>query len=200
MKIGLFFGSFNPIHVGHLILANYIVENSDLNQIWFVVSPKNPLKDKKDLLPEYHRIALVKEAIDDNPKMYASNIEFNLKQPNYTVKTLLVLNEKYPNYNFSLIIGEDNLKTFHKWYNYEYIIDNYKIFVYPRIDKPNEIKNKTEKYIDIINNSNIIFLKNAPLLSISSSYIRNEIKNKKNVKYLLTPPVLKYIDEMGFYK
>jgi nicotinate-nucleotide adenylyltransferase len=200
MKIGLYFGSFNPIHIGHLIIANYMVDNSDLDQIWFVVSPHNPLKDKQSLLKDYHRLALVKEAIDDNPNMRASDIEFTLEQPNYTVKTLAVLNEKYPDYDFSLIMGEDNIRTLHKWYNYDYLLEHYRIFVYPRVFTIQEMENQQEEQTALQQHPSVIFLKDAPVMNISSSYIRSAIKDGKDVRYLLAPPVLKYIDEMGFYR
>jgi nicotinate-nucleotide adenylyltransferase len=200
MKVGLYFGSFNPIHVGHLIIANYMVDNSDLDQVWFVVSPHNPLKDKQSLLEDYHRLALVKEAIYDNPKLRASDIEFGLEQPNYTVKTLAILTEKHPDYEFSLLMGEDNLRTLDKWYNYEYLLKNYRIFVYPRVINIQEQENqdRTPNYLNQY--PNIVLLQGVPVMNISSSYIRQAIENKKDVSYLLTPSVLKYVDEMGFYR
>lgn len=200
MKIGLYFGSFNPIHVGHLIIANHMANNTDLNQVWFVVSPHNPLKDKKTLLEDYHRLALVKEAVDNNPKLRASDIEFGLEQPNYTVKTLAILTEKYPNYEFSLLMGEDNLRTLHKWYNYEYLLKNHRIFVYPRAISIQEIENQEMENNNLNRHPNVVLLHNVPVMNVSSSYIRKLIENEKDVRYLLTPPVLKYIDEMGFYR
>lgn len=200
MKVGLYFGSFNPIHVGHLIIANHMANNTDLDQVWFVVSPHNPLKDKKNLLEDYHRLALVKEAVDNNPKLRASDIEFGLEQPNYTVKTLAVLAEKYPNYVFSLLMGEDNLKTLHKWYNYEYLLKNYRIFVYPRAISLQEAENYSPDTNELNRHPNIILLRDVPVMDISSSYIRKSIENEKDVRYLLTPSVLKYVDEMGFYR
>jgi nicotinate-nucleotide adenylyltransferase len=124
-KVGLFFGSFNPIHIGHLIIAEYMLEFTDLNELWFVVSPHNPLKEKKTLLADNHRLALVRIAIEDNPKFKVSDIEFKMPQPSYTSKTLAYLSDKYPNKEFVLLIGSDNLQTFHKWKNYEQIIKNY---------------------------------------------------------------------------
>lgn len=200
MKVGLYFGSFNPIHIGHLIIANHIVENNDLDQIWFVVSPHNPLKEKSSLLADYHRLALVNEAIEDNPKFRVSDVEFKLEQPNYTVKTLLTLKEKFPNNEFQLIMGEDNLKTLDKWFNYQYLLDNYTILVYPRaydsLDKtaPTEIYEKLKKH------PSVKIIQDAPTMNISSSHIRKMIKKGKNVKYILSPAVWKYIDEMGFYQ
>jgi len=200
MKVGLYFGSFNPIHIGHLIIANYMVNHTDLDQVWFVVSPHNPLKDKKSLLKDYHRLALVKEAIDDNEKLRASDIEFGMSQPNYTVKTLQALKEKYPNYTFSLLMGEDNIRTLHKWYNYEYILENYRTYVYPRALTIQELSQEKEIDNGLASHANIHFLNDAPVMNISSSYIRKSIEENADVRYLLLPSVLKYIDEMGFYR
>lgn len=196
MKIGLYFGSFNPIHVGHLIIANHMVENTDLDQVWFVVSPHNPFKEKKSLLADHHRLAMVKEAIDDNPKLRASDVEFHLEQPNYTVKTLMVLKENYPSHTFVLLMGEDNLTAFHKWKNYEYILEHYQLFVYPRVHS--EELSVAEN--NIVAHPSVTLLKDVPIMNISSTFIRNAIKNGKDVRYLLTPPVAQYVDEMGFYK
>ena len=131
-KIGLFFGSFNPIHIGHLILANYILENSDMDELWFVVSPQNPFKEKKSLLKDHNRLDMVQLAIKNYPKMKASNVEFSLPQPSYTIDTLTYLHEKYPDYSFALIMGEDNLDGLAKWKNSETLIKNHQIIVYPR--------------------------------------------------------------------
>lgn len=193
MKVGLFFGSFNPIHVGHLILANHILGEAKLDQLWFVVSPHNPLKDKKTLLADHHRLAMVELAIADNENFRASNVEFKLPQPNYTVVTLAALKEKHPTYEFSIIMGEDNLRTIHKWYNYEQILENYPIIVYPRIHNSGE--EFQEEGI-----STITLLKEVPMMDISSTFIRKAIKEKKSVKYLLTDAVYEYIDKMNFYK
>lgn len=204
MNIGLYFGTFNPIHVGHLVIANYMADFTDLDQIWLVVTPQNPLKVKSSLLPDYHRLALVKIAVEDNPKLRASDIEFNLPQPNYTSTTLAFLKEKYPNDNFSLIMGEDNLRTFHKWFNHEHLMENYRFYVYPRVLTSQEeeevvaIGRKTENLFHL--NENIIICEDAPVMKVSSSFIRNAIKNDKDVRYLLTDPVHKYIDEMNFYR
>lgn len=203
MKIGLFFGTFNPIHVGHLIIANHMANHSDLEQIWLVVSPQNPLKEKKTLLDDLHRLQLVRLAVEDNPKLSASNIEFSLSQPSYTMHTLVHLKEKYPQHEFSLILGEDNLRTFNKWFNYEVILDNYKLYIYPRNltvqESDSENKNNTF-YQEVLKHSNVIICENTPLMKISSTFIRDAIKNKKDVRYLLTEPVFKYVDEMNFYK
>lgn len=193
MKVGLFFGSFNPIHVGHLILANHFAQYGDVDQVWLIVSPHNPLKLKNTLLADYHRLAMVEAAIENNPKLKASNIEFSMPQPNYTILTLVKLKEKYPDYQFRLIMGEDNLKSLHKWYNYEQIIEGYKILVYPRNTNFKSPFNEKEY-------PNITVLRDVPLMNISSSFIRKAIKEKKDVSYLLTESVKKYIDEMNFYK
>lgn len=194
-KIGLFFGSFNPIHVGHLIIANHLVQESDLDQVWFVVSPHNPLKKKSSLLSDHHRLMLVNIAIEDNLNLKASSIEFDLPQPNYTVYTLQILKEKYPEYEFSLIMGEDNLRSFHRWKNYEYILQNYRVFIYPRVKTADEENPATE----LLEKGKFIRV-NAPIIEISSTAIRNGIADKKDVRYLLTEPVFKYIDEMNFYR
>ncbi len=190
-KTGLFFGSFNPIHVGHLILAQSIMNEQGLHEIWFIVSPQNPLKLKSSLLAEHHRISMVREAIADNPKFKANDIEFNLPKPSYTIHTLLHLTEKFPEKSFYLIMGADNLASLHKWKNYEEIIKHYTILVYPRLHHSGlpQIKNK-ENILEI----------NAPIIEISSSKIREEIKAGNDVRYLLTEPVYKYITEMHFYK
>jgi nicotinate-nucleotide adenylyltransferase len=204
MNIGLYFGTFNPIHVGHLVIANYMADFTDLDQIWLVVTPQNPLKVKSSLLADYHRLALVKIAVEDNPKLRASDIEFELPQPNYTATTLAYLKEKHPNDNFSLIMGEDNLRTFHKWFNHEYLMENYRFYVYPRVLTSQEeeevvaIGRKTENLFHL--NENIVICEDAPVMKVSSSFIRNAIKSGKDVRYLLTDPVHKYIDEMNFYR
>ena len=132
MRIGLYFGTYNPIHVGHLIIANHMAERDDMDQVWLVVTPQNPLKSNSNLLADYHRLALVKIAIDDNFNLRASDVEFNLPKPSYTVDTLAHLREQYPEHQFALIMGEDNLRTFHKWKNYEVILERHQIYVYPR--------------------------------------------------------------------
>jgi len=189
-KIGLFFGSFNPIHIGHLIIANYFVEYTDLDQIWFVISPHNPLKAKSTLLADNHRLAIVTRAIEENPRFKASSIEFKLPQPSYTIHTLVHLQEKYPTNNFVLIIGSDNLVSFHKWKNYEEILKHYQIYVYPRPGSEGS---------DLINHPSVKLVK-APLMEISSSFIRKSIKEKKDVNYFLSESVYAYVKEMHFYE
>lgn len=204
MKIGLYFGTFNPIHVGHLVIANYMAEYTDLEQIWLVVTPHNPLKDKSTLLNDRHRFNMVQEAIFDNAKLKASDVEFKLPKPSYTITTLTYLQEKHSKHEFSLIMGEDNLRTFHKWYNHEVILEKHKLYVYPRVltmHEEHEVKTISN---DLLNNyrshKNVIICDDAPIMKVSSSFIRDAIKNGKDVRYLLTEPVYKYIDEMNFYK
>ncbi len=190
-RTGLFFGSFNPIHVGHLIIANHIVEFTDLDEIWFVISPHSPFKEKKSLLADHHRYALVNYAVEDNPKLWASNIEFGLPQPSFTAHTLTFLEEKYPMKKFALIMGEDNIIHIDKWKNYEFIINNYPIYVYPR---PNT---KTTEFQKL---PLVTIIDNVPLMEISSSFIRKNIKEGKDVRYLLPKRVYDYVTEMHFYE
>ena len=197
-KIGLYFVTFNPIHVGHLIIANYMADYTELDEVWLVVSPQNPLKKKETLLKDHHRLSLVRIALEDNTKLMASNIEFDLPIPSYTINTLVHLKEKYETYEFHLIMGEDNLRSFHKWKNQEEIINNHKIFVYPRVLTEQEMEDNTIEFSSF-NHSNVIRCQ-APIMKISSSFIRKAIKNGKDVRYLLTPEVFKYVDEMNFYK
>ena len=192
MKIGLYFGTFNPIHIGHLIIANHMAEYSGLDQIWMVVTPHNPLKKKDTLLDDYQRLHLVHLATEDFPKIKASDFEFKLPQPNYTVNTLVHLKDKFPQDEFSLIMGEDNLKTFHKWKNYDVILENHNIYVYPRISA--EIENLQFK------NHPRIHVISAPIVEISSTFIRENIKKRKNVQPLLPHKVWEYIDHSNFYK
>jgi nicotinate-nucleotide adenylyltransferase len=204
MKIGLYFGTFNPIHVGHLIIANYMAEHTDLDQVWMVVTPQNPLKDKYTLLKDAHRLNIVREAIEDNPKLRASDIEFHLPKPNYTISTLTHLKEKYPSHDFSLIMGEDNLRTFHKWYNHEVILEKHMIYVYPRVLTSSEEAEVVEQKGTIDhpyrNSKKVIFCDDAPIMKVSASFIRQSIKEGKDVRYLLTEPVYQYITDMHFYK
>jgi nicotinate-nucleotide adenylyltransferase len=201
MKIGLYFGSFNPIHVGHLIIANYMAQNSELDEIWLVVSPHNPLKQKSNLLADHHRLAMVNIAIEGNQLLKSSDIEFKLQQPNYTVKTLAYLKEKYPQNNFSLIMGEDNIRTFHKWYNYEEILDNHKVYVYPRVLTEQELKSPNSKGLEtVVSHPNVIRCEDVPVMKISSSQIRSIVNKGQSPEYLITEPVFKYMDEMNFYK
>ncbi|MEC4004282.1 nicotinate (nicotinamide) nucleotide adenylyltransferase [Flavobacterium sp. SUN052] len=191
MKIGLYFGTFNPIHVGHMIIANHMAENSDLNQIWMVVTPHNPHKQKNTLLDDYQRLHLVNLATEDYTKIKASDIEFKLPQPNYTVNTLAHLQDKYPQHEFSLIMGEDNLNSLHKWKNYEYILANHDIYVYPRLNS-GTIENQ------FVNHPKIHKI-DSPIIELSSTFIRESIKNKKNVAPMLPYKVWEYLDHNLFY-
>lgn len=191
-NIGLYFGTYNPVHVGHLIIANHMVEHTDLDEIWMVVTPHNPLKKKKTLLDDTHRLSMVVIAAEEYPKIKSSNIEFKLPQPNYTVYTLAHLSDVYPEHSFSLIMGEDNLKSLQKWKNYETILEYHQVYVYPRISK-----GIIETQFD---NHPKIHRVNAPIVEISSSSIREGIREKTNVRPLLPESVWTYIDEMNFYK
>jgi nicotinate-nucleotide adenylyltransferase len=188
-KTGLFFGSFNPIHNGHLMLAKYILNEYDLEEIWFVVSPQNPLKDKKSLLDEHHRIQLVRLAVEDEPKFKASDIEFKLEKPSYTINTLVHLKEKYKR-PFVLLMGADSAASLKKWKNYEAILDDYEVYVYPRID---------DNLDAILKHKNLKIIK-APQIELSATYIRQAIKAKKDVRFLLSEKVYDYVKEMHFYK
>ncbi len=191
-NIGLYFGTFNPIHVGHLIIANHMVEYSDLDEIWMVVTPHNPFKKKSSLLDNHHRLEMVYKATQAYEKIIPSDIEFNLPQPNYTINTLVHLSEKFPKHQFNLIMGEDNLKSLHKWKNYEAILEDYQVYVYPRISEGNTIT-------ALINHPKIQKV-DAPIIQVSSTMIRNAVKEGKNVGPLLAKEVWQYIDEMNFYK
>jgi nicotinate-nucleotide adenylyltransferase len=195
MKIGLYFGTFNPIHVGHLIIANHMAEHADLDQVWMVVTPHNPLKKKSTLLADHHRLEMVFLATEDFPKIKPSDIEFKLSQPNYTVNTLVHLEEKFPEYRFSLIMGEDNLRSFHKWKNYEAILAHHDIYVYPRIATTADPSENS-----IFKNHPKIHMIDAPVVEISSTSIRENIKKDKNVLPLLPSKVWEYIDHNNFYK
>lgn len=189
MHIGLYFGSFNPIHIGHLIVANHIVEHSGVDKVWFVVSPHNPLKDAHSLLNEHDRLHLVNMAIDGNPKFRASNVEFSLPKPSYTIDTLTYLAEKFPLEQFSVIMGSDSFQNIHRWKNYEQLLERYSLIVYRRpVFEVTELPGAKVTVLD------------APLLEISSTYIRNSIKTGKSVRYVLPDNVWQYITENGYYK
>lgn len=190
MKVGLYFGTFNPIHVGHLIIANHVVEHTNLDEVWFVISPHSPFKKKNNLLNDYHRLDIVQRATDKYEKLGVSDIEFHLSQPSFTTKTLAALEEKFEAHTFSIIMGEDNLSSLHKWKNSEHIVENYKIFVYPRPNSK-EGKYSTHKNVTIID---------APLMQIAATDIRKSIKDGKNVKPLLPDGIWEYIDHQNFYK
>lgn len=191
MKIGLYFGTFNPIHVGHLIIANHFAEYSDLDQVWCVVTPQNPFKTKQSILDNRQRLHMVNLATQDYPKLKSSAIEFDLKQPNYTIDTLVYLEEKHPNYQFALIMGEDNLVSLPKWKNADILLQNYPIYVYPRKLNASIQKRPITGRVEKID---------APVIEISSSFIRSALKSGKNIRPLLPETVWTYLDEMNFYK
>jgi|TARA_R110002020_G_scaffold30237_1_gene95060 nicotinate-nucleotide adenylyltransferase len=191
-KIGLYFGTFNPIHVGHLTIANHMVEFGGLDEVWFVVTPHNPHKKKSSLLDNHHRLAMVRVALEDYPKLKPSTVEFDLPQPNYTVHTLTVLEEKYPEQQFCLIMGEDNLKSLHKWKNYEVILERYELYVYPRISE-GSVDHQFKDHPKITKVA-------APIMELSSTFIRKGVKNRKNIRPMLPQNVWEYLDEMNFYR
>jgi nicotinate-nucleotide adenylyltransferase len=189
MKIALYFGSFNPIHVGHLIIANHVLSHCDVDRIWYVVSPHNPLKESASLLNENHRLHLVQLAIENEPKFKASNIEFKLPRPSFTIDTMTYLHEKFPQHEFLIAMGSDSFSNIKKWKNYVQLLNQHKIIIYNRPGF--EIDTSLSKHIEIVN---------APLLDISSTYIRSQIKNKKSIRYLVTDEVMNEIKNLAYYK
>lgn len=189
MKIGLYFGSFNPVHVAHLIIANHILNETDVEKVWFVVSPQNPFKEESNLLNEYHRLHLVRLATEDDIRIKASDIEFSLPKPSYTSATLVYLADKYPKHEFSIIMGSDSFQNFPKWKNCEVIVKNYPLYVYLRPGF--EIENKIGAILHILD---------APLLQLSSTLIRKYIKNGRSVRYMVPDKVLDEIEMGGYYK
>lgn len=189
-KTGLFFGSFNPVHIGHMIVASYMREFTDLDEVWFVISPQNPLKDKKSLLADHHRLMLLKTAVEDDLAFKVSDIEFKMPKPSFTIDTLTWLTEKYPEREFVIIAGTDILPTLHRWKNFEVLLEFYTIYIYNR---PGYVVGNYH------NHPSISFFE-APLLEISSSFIREAIGRGKDVRYMLPPKVWDYITEMHFYK
>lgn len=189
-KIGLYFGSFNPIHIGHMAVANYMYEYSDMDELWFVISPQNPFKTQKNLLADHHRYALVMQAIERFPQFRASNVEFSMPKPSFTVDTLARLKEMHPETDFALIMGSDNIINFHKWKNYEQVLDFCELFVYPRpgYDGGEMANHPKVKIIE------------APVMEISSSYIRSAIKEGKKIPAFVPEKVWEYMEEMHFYK
>jgi nicotinate-nucleotide adenylyltransferase len=190
MITGLYFGSFNPIHIGHLAIASFMIEFSDLDQLWFVVSPHNPLKEKKNLLQDYHRLEMVRLAIDDDERFRASDIEFKLPTPSYTIDTLAYLEEKNPGREFKLVMGADGLRTFHKWKHASLIEEKYHRLIYPRPGADLEA-------ISRLSNATLV---NAPLMEISSSFIRQAIREGKDVRHLVPEKAYTYMREMHFYE
>ncbi len=187
---GLFFGSFNPIHTGHLMIANYMVEYTDIGQVWFVVSPHNPLKEKTTLLADNQRLYMANVAVEDEPRFLASNFEFHLPQPSYTIDTLTYMTEKYPEKKFVLIAGSDTLPSLHKWKNYEELLKQYEFYIYPR---PGAASSPFDDHPHV-------HFTEAPMIGISSSFIRSALKEGKDVRHFLPAKVWEYIEEMHLYK
>lgn len=190
MKIGLFFGSFNPVHVGHLIIANFMATQTDLDRVWLVVSPQNPLKPKKTLARDHDRLHLVRLAIENNSKLRASDVEFHLPKPSYTIDTLTFLQEKHPEYDFVLIMGGDNIATLDQWKNYEKLLSDYEIYVYQRPGYA----------LGPLGEHSHVRLFEAPPLDISASYIRECIQAGKSVRYMVTDPVWEYLESGSMYR
>jgi nicotinate-nucleotide adenylyltransferase len=189
MHVGLFFGSFNPVHIGHLAIANYILAFSDMAQLWFVISPHNPFKQKHSLLSEADRLHLVRLAIEDHPQYKTSNIEFKMPKPSYTIDTLVRLSEKFPQHRFSIIMGSDNLESFGKWKNHEAITAHYHRYIYPRPGTTHLTRN--------IENATVV---DAPLMTVSSTFIRAAIAEGKDIPFFLPEKTYRYIKEMHFYE
>ena len=189
-EIGLCFGSFNPIHVGHMVIASAMLANSDLQEVWFVVSPQNPLKEQHSLLPERQRLEMVYRALCDDPRMRACDAEFYLPRPSYTVLTLAHLGEQHRDKHFSLIMGSDNLESFDRWRNYDYILSHYHLFVYPR---PNHNGST------LVNHPHVTIV-DVPQMEISSTYIRQLIRAGKSVRHLVPETVFQYLTDMHFYE
>ncbi len=188
MKVGLYFGSFNPIHVGHLIIANHVANNTELNQVWFIISPQNPLKKEKTLLNEHHRKRLIDICIEGERKLRTSNVEFKLPKPSYTINTLTYLEEKYPQHQFSIIMGSDSFSNIPNWKNYEALLKNYEIYIYKRLGF--KVKDISGARIKVLQ---------APLLDISSSHIRKLIHLKKSIRFLVPDAAVEEIDRHQYY-
>ena len=191
MRVGLYFGSFNPIHMGHLAIAGYFAQFTELDEVWFVVSPHNPFKEKKSLLKGYHRLALVRAAIEDCSYLKASDIEFGLPQPSYTAHTLACLEEKYPQHQFHLIMGSDSLESFSQWRNAEFMLAHYRLMVFPRQGHDGGI---------LRSHTAVYWAQGAPQIELSSTMIRNAISEGKDVRCFMPERAWKYLDEMNFYK
>lgn len=189
MKVGLYFGSFNPVHVGHLIIAGYAAEHADLDKVWLVVSPQNPFKTENGLLNEYHRLHLVQLAIDDDPRLRASDVEFSLPRPSYTIDTLAYLKEKYPQHEFALVIGSDSLQNLPRWKHGEQIMREHDLYVYVRSGHP--VAQEPGPRVKILN---------APLLDISATAIRKQIRSGKSIRYLVPEKVREEIERNSYYK
>jgi nicotinate-nucleotide adenylyltransferase len=196
MNTGLFFGSFNPIHIGHMAIANYIAEYSSLKEIWFVVSPHNPLKTKETLLGDRDRLYMAELAIGGDQRFRVSDVEFTLRQPSYTIDTMAYLTEKYPSRRFTLIMGEDNLTTLHKWKNAEELVKRYPIVIYPRLNPGRRSSSRLTEILEMASVTEI----DAPVMEISGTFIRNAIREGKDVSWFVPAPAWKYIREMHFYE
>ena len=190
-RIGLFFGSFNPVHIGHLIIAEYMATRTELEQVWFVVSPHNPLKLRATLANDFDRLHMVQLAIDDNPRLKASNIEFSLPKPSYTIDTMTYLHEKYPQHHFSLIMGSDNLSSIQKWKNYELLLQRYTIHIYKREGTAVELS---------LGSHSDIRLYDVPMMDISSTYIRQSIASGLSIRYMVPEPVYQFLDGSRLYR
>lgn len=210
-KTGLFFGSFNPIHLGHLMIASYMIEFTGLQDVWFIISPHNPLKEKSTLLPDVNRLYMVNVAVEDEPRFKASNIEFHLPRPSYTIDTLTYLQEKHPGHQFILLAGDDILPSFHKWKNWEQILGQYRFYIYPRLSRetcPQPDAEATRYPVNPVDSTSLssisshpsIRFVDAPRIGISASFIRNGIREGKNMQYFLPAKVWQYVEEMGFYR
>lgn len=188
-KIGLFFGSFNPIHIGHLVIGSYMANYTELNEVWYVVSPQNPFKKSTQLANMYDRLEMVELAIHSSENLKASDIEFSLPKPSYTIDTLIYLQERYPAFEFSIIMGGDNLETLHKWKNYEVLLRDFSIYVYPRPDSN----------LGPLHDHSSVFLTETPQMEISSTFIRKAIREGKNIQFLMPQEVIEFIDSKGLY-
>lgn len=202
-RIGLYFGSFNPIHLGHLIIANHMVNRADLDEVWMVVTPTSPFKLDDEIIPEQQRLQMVRLAVAENSSIYASDVEFHLPRPNYTANTLRYLRSEHPEIEFSVIIGEDNFKYLHRWKDHEDIISNHRILVYPRrVSSPNippsDAPNKGAK--SVVGKDLVVIFTDGPMIAISSSYIREAILDKQDIQYLLPDPVISYIGNNHLYE
>lgn len=197
MRIGLFFGTFNPIHVGHLIMANHMAQHPQIDQVWLVVTPHNPHKEKSSLLADHLRLDMVRDAIYDNPLLKVSDIEFKLNKPNYTISTLTHLKESYPNDEFNLLVGADNLSSFQKWYNWEQILAHHKLYVYPRTPQKGENPSLATA---LLAHPNIEVVEDVPIIGVSASHIRKRLESGLDCSYLLTEPVLRFVTERGLYQ
>lgn len=195
-RTGLYFGTFNPIHIGHLVIANFMANHTDLSKVWLVVTPHNPLKERADLLPDNHRLQMCRLAILDNNKLKVSDVEFDLPQPNYTIKTLEVLRKQHPDREFVLIMGEDNLRSLHKWKGYEKILSEFDVLVYPRSVTDGEGSMNEGPVL----NMERIKVVDAPMIRISSTFLRNAIRENQDIRYLVPDKVINYISNNYLYE